>query len=739
MPILTAFLSMSYSKCAVLSSICCTMKQAQTRLFWLFSSFLLLSLFLTACNRENNQENLRAKLIRKSNTQEVIVGIVWPNRHSAEAGDFLDGVDLAVTEVNNKGISIKGKTYKLKTIYIRENTGTNEISSQRNYTQYLARKAAYQAVQYPQMVAVIGHRFSSAAIPASLIYKQAGMLYIAPTASNLELTRPYFQNTFRISPNNDVIAQQLIAYCHYNNLHKLVIVSSSDSAYSTEMTNSLVKYIVDNNNSPYRKYELTLVKQISFFAQKQTYNPDFRKYISEFRGEKFDAILLTNTPNVNIEFIKQTREMGIMSPFVGDIELGFKLKEEEVVNNILKDIRNISNEDKEKFKIIVPILYNPMSNLSDQFIKKFKQQYGQNQNPTDLAVIGYDAIKLLEHALEGGNSNIPIVIANTLRYMKVWVGVGGPYFFEKKNGELAGKTILFSKLTTIGKLELLPNAHLNFLFDRLRENRIKANNKAGSSIVSSSMNKPSSLVETPVMVSPPPISEPALSAEPPVVSSPPPVNEPPPSPEPPVVPSPPPVNEPTSSTESPPVPSPPPVNESTSSTEPPPVPSSPPVNNEPSSLVEPLAVPSTTSPSASIKSSILLSSQLVANLLDENSPNQLLGWGAYVDIPLQFTPNSVDSIAHPEKLEEMGKVLSHPFFDNKSILIQAHSDNIGSKKTNLLLSTERAKFVKQYLVDKFNIDSQRIVVEGRGEADPIAPNTTPKGRAINRRIRIAVK
>ena len=64
--------------------------------------------------------------------------------------------------------------------------------------------------------------------------------------------------------------------------------------------------------------------------------------------------------------------------------------------------------------------------------------------------------------------------------------------------------------------------------------------------------------------------------------------------------------------------------------------------------------------------------------------------------------------------------------------IQGHTDNIGNDDANQELSEQRAKSVYQYVVSK-GIDSDRLRYKGYGESQPIAPNTTPEGRAKNRR------
>ncbi len=69
------------------------------------------------------------------------------------------------------------------------------------------------------------------------------------------------------------------------------------------------------------------------------------------------------------------------------------------------------------------------------------------------------------------------------------------------------------------------------------------------------------------------------------------------------------------------------------------------------------------------------------------------------------------------------------------IRIEGHTDDIGSMKYNIDLSSKRAKAIKDYLVGK-GIDPSRITTKGLGYAQSIADNDTPEGRALNRRAEI---
>jgi len=68
------------------------------------------------------------------------------------------------------------------------------------------------------------------------------------------------------------------------------------------------------------------------------------------------------------------------------------------------------------------------------------------------------------------------------------------------------------------------------------------------------------------------------------------------------------------------------------------------------------------------------------------------------------------------------------------VVIEGHTDNVGSAAYNQKLSQRRADSVRKYLIDNYNIDPDRIDAMGYGEEKPIASNDTEAGRSQNRRI-----
>ncbi|MGE5315912.1 MAG: OmpA family protein [Acidobacteriota bacterium] len=73
-----------------------------------------------------------------------------------------------------------------------------------------------------------------------------------------------------------------------------------------------------------------------------------------------------------------------------------------------------------------------------------------------------------------------------------------------------------------------------------------------------------------------------------------------------------------------------------------------------------------------------------------------------------------------------------------NVEISGHTDNTGSQKLNQSLSLKRAQAVKNWLV-RHGIPSRRLRTVGKGSAEPVADNSTPEGRAENRRIEFYVQ
>ena len=69
------------------------------------------------------------------------------------------------------------------------------------------------------------------------------------------------------------------------------------------------------------------------------------------------------------------------------------------------------------------------------------------------------------------------------------------------------------------------------------------------------------------------------------------------------------------------------------------------------------------------------------------------------------------------------------------LAIVGHTDNVGDKKANLVLSKQRAESVVKQLVAA-GIDAKRLKADGKGDTEPVADNRKEDGRARNRRVEL---
>jgi OOP family OmpA-OmpF porin len=85
-----------------------------------------------------------------------------------------------------------------------------------------------------------------------------------------------------------------------------------------------------------------------------------------------------------------------------------------------------------------------------------------------------------------------------------------------------------------------------------------------------------------------------------------------------------------------------------------------------------------------------------------------------------------------DELKTVGDFMNK--YPDVNMAIEGHTDSIGTDEYNQRLSQRRVDSVKNYIVEKFNIDGKRIKATGYGESRPIADNSTDEGRQRNRRV-----
>lgn len=109
----------------------------------------------------------------------------------------------------------------------------------------------------------------------------------------------------------------------------------------------------------------------------------------------------------------------------------------------------------------------------------------------------------------------------------------------------------------------------------------------------------------------------------------------------------------------------------------------------------------------------------------------------YVD-DLDFAPGAsgldADARAVLDRLaERLRRVAGTPWLE-----VQGHADASGGDRSNLYLALQRAEAVRTYLVRSCGVPRDHVAVVSLGAGRPAASNSTPQGRARNRRAVVLV-
>lgn len=137
------------------------------------------------------------------------------------------------------------------------------------------------------------------------------------------------------------------------------------------------------------------------------------------------------------------------------------------------------------------------------------------------------------------------------------------------------------------------------------------------------------------------------------------------------------------------------------------------------------------------KEHFLISNLRIAKGLPEPRA-KLFATGKFVTNAIHFDVNS--ATLKPESfgiLREIAEALKTE--PNKNILVVGHTDSDGTEQYNIGLSKDRALSVKNALVNQFGIDANRLETDGKGEAEPVAPNDSALNKAKNRRTEFIVQ
>ena len=138
-----------------------------------------------------------------------------------------------------------------------------------------------------------------------------------------------------------------------------------------------------------------------------------------------------------------------------------------------------------------------------------------------------------------------------------------------------------------------------------------------------------------------------------------------------------------------------------------------------------------TAPPAGKRSSSGASASHMQARAETHAPSMAFSTIQFAFGSTQLTPKSSAT------LQNLGEALNHQLADQKSFLIEGHTDRKGTRTYNDELSKGRAEAVKDYLVHEAGVSPDRLQAVGKGYSEPANPKNPYA--AENRRVVVVNK
>lgn len=355
---------------------------------------------LAACGGAQNQEGAARR--GEKGTGPVVIAAPWP--WEARKGiRYGEGMQLAIDEINAAG-GVHGRPVQLLRVDDHEDLDRGRIVAQ-------------EVSANPDVVAVIGHLQSYVTIPAAAAYDLAGLVLVAPTATSAELTRLGHRRLFRATLSDVAVGREMAQYATRQGYRRIAIYYSRDE-YGRELANSFEENVRTGGAQVLdrRSYDPSVAASPVAAAQAADAWKDMAP----------DAVFVAGDGDSGAILARALRERGISAPLLGGDALAIPTYLQRggaaVEGTVIAS----------RFSIDTP------TPEVQRFASTFRKRFGAD--PDVGAALGYDAVRVLTHAMTQAPSVAPDQVATALRGVRGLPLVTGTFSFDA-SGELVDSPI----------------------------------------------------------------------------------------------------------------------------------------------------------------------------------------------------------------------------------------------------------------------------------------------------------
>lgn len=360
---------------------------------------------------------LIAGLSACNNVPDVIkIGVAQPltGNLGALGNDMLNGVKLAVDEINKQGFKIKGKIVTLEVVAVDDQANADT-----------GKQVAQQLVD-AGVVAVVGHLNSGVSIAAAPIYAEKGIAQLA-ISTNVQYTALGLPTTLRLVANDGLQAKAI-------------------GSYAANQLNG-TKFAVVDDATPYGKdlaagaaEQLKIAKKQIIFTQSfDDKTTAFNGLAQKLRDENIDVLVSTLGDFQLLALLENLKSIGYMKINIlgGDtIKTTLMLKGAGIVTGIYASS---------------PIIEPAEFPAGKEFLAKYIAAY--KIEPAYAGHYTYDATYALAAAIRKAESANPLEITKSLKKLDAYTPVTGSMKFDDKGDQRYGAIAIYS--TNAGKWESL--------------------------------------------------------------------------------------------------------------------------------------------------------------------------------------------------------------------------------------------------------------------------------------------
>ena len=319
------------------------------------------------------------------------------------------GGKLAIEELNAKKLKIGGKDV------------TFELMSEDDAADPKQGTAAAQKLVDAKVVGVVGHLNSSTSIPASRIYRDAGIPQISPSSTAPKYTQQGFKTTFRVVANDGQLGGALGRYAVKEIKAQSIAIIDDRTAYGQGVADEFQKAAKAAGGKVIGR---------EFTNDKAT---DFNAILTKLKGAKPDLIFYGGMDAVGGPMLRQMKQLGMENvKFMGGDGI------------CTGELPKLAGDALGEGKIVCAEAGGVTADRAagmEAFKKKFKEKY--NIDVQLYAPYVYDAVNVMVAAMQKANSTDPKKYLPELQKIN-YEGVTGKISFDSRGDVKDSSLTLFT-------------------------------------------------------------------------------------------------------------------------------------------------------------------------------------------------------------------------------------------------------------------------------------------------------